>query len=211
MLAGIVRINLYSLIFIFYIDFSGAVGALLVYDISKQVTFENVERWLKELRDHAEANIVIMLVGNKVIMTDWLTDWLTDFKILRQIVYMRVDVGKREGLKREKERRRGRKSERQKEWEKQSGEERQRERERESSCVGAYIRVCVRVWVRRDKEGGYFDWENVCSCMWNRDQFNMRVSEWICINSELLSSPVGVSVVVSYCIIWEGFWVRFRN
>jgi len=43
----------------------GAVGALLVYDISKQVTFENVERWLKELRDHAEPNIVIMLVGNK--------------------------------------------------------------------------------------------------------------------------------------------------
>ncbi len=29
------------------------------------VTYENVERWLKELRDHADANIVIMLVGNK--------------------------------------------------------------------------------------------------------------------------------------------------
>ena len=43
----------------------GAVGALLVYDISKHSTFENVERWLKELRDHAEANIVVMLVGNK--------------------------------------------------------------------------------------------------------------------------------------------------
>lgn len=28
-------------------------------------TFENVERWLKELRDHADSNIVIMLVGNK--------------------------------------------------------------------------------------------------------------------------------------------------
>lgn len=28
-------------------------------------SFENVERWLKELRDHADANIVIMLVGNK--------------------------------------------------------------------------------------------------------------------------------------------------
>lgn len=40
-------------------------GALLVYDISKHSTFENVERWLKELRDHAEPNIVIMLVGNK--------------------------------------------------------------------------------------------------------------------------------------------------
>jgi Ras-related protein Rab-11A len=37
----------------------------LVYDISKHATFENVERWLKELRDHAEPNIVVMLVGNK--------------------------------------------------------------------------------------------------------------------------------------------------
>jgi len=45
--------------------YRGAVGALLVYDISKALTFENVERWLKELRDHAENNIVIMLVGNK--------------------------------------------------------------------------------------------------------------------------------------------------
>lgn len=45
--------------------YRGAVGALLVYDITKQVTYENVERWLKELRDHADANIVIMLVGNK--------------------------------------------------------------------------------------------------------------------------------------------------
>jgi GTPase SAR1 family protein len=41
------------------------VGALLVYDIAKHLTFENVERWLKELRDHADSNIVIMLVGNK--------------------------------------------------------------------------------------------------------------------------------------------------
>jgi len=31
----------------------------------RTVTFENVERWLKELRDHADSNIVIMLVGNK--------------------------------------------------------------------------------------------------------------------------------------------------
>jgi Ras-related protein Rab-11A len=29
------------------------------------VTYENVNRWLKELRDHADNNIVIMLVGNK--------------------------------------------------------------------------------------------------------------------------------------------------
>ena len=32
---------------------------------AKHLTYENVERWLRELRDHADANIVIMLVGNK--------------------------------------------------------------------------------------------------------------------------------------------------
>jgi len=36
-----------------------------VYDIAKHLTYENVERWLRELRDHADQNIVIMLVGNK--------------------------------------------------------------------------------------------------------------------------------------------------
>ncbi|KAH0935197.1 hypothetical protein HID58_012314 [Brassica napus] len=45
--------------------YRGAVGALLVYDITRHVTFENVERWLKELRDHTDASVVIMLVGNK--------------------------------------------------------------------------------------------------------------------------------------------------
>eukprot|EP01029_Cantina_marsupialis_P022695 TRINITY_DN554_c0_g1_i1.p1 TRINITY_DN554_c0_g1~~TRINITY_DN554_c0_g1_i1.p1 ORF type:complete len:214 (-),score=45.98 TRINITY_DN554_c0_g1_i1:186-827(-) len=45
--------------------YRGAVGALLVYDISKHSTFENCEVWLNELRDHADANIVVTLVGNK--------------------------------------------------------------------------------------------------------------------------------------------------
>lgn len=45
--------------------YRGAVGALLVYDIAKHNTYENVNRWLKELRDHADTNIRIMLVGNK--------------------------------------------------------------------------------------------------------------------------------------------------
>ncbi|KAM0062477.1 putative small GTP-binding protein [Helianthus debilis subsp. tardiflorus] len=45
--------------------YRGAVGALLVYDTTRHVTFENVERWLNELRDHSDSNIVIMLVGNK--------------------------------------------------------------------------------------------------------------------------------------------------
>ncbi|CAM8947957.1 unnamed protein product [Rhodiola kirilowii] len=54
--------------------YRGARGALLVYDTTKPTTFENVRRWLKELRDHADANIVIMLIGNK-----------TDLKHLRAV------------------------------------------------------------------------------------------------------------------------------
>lgn len=45
--------------------YRGAVGALLVYDITRHATFENVDRWLKELRGHTDSNIVVMLVGNK--------------------------------------------------------------------------------------------------------------------------------------------------
>uniref|UniRef100_A0A4W6D6H5 Ras-related protein Rab-25 n=1 Tax=Lates calcarifer TaxID=8187 RepID=A0A4W6D6H5_LATCA len=45
--------------------YRGAVGALLVYDVSKHLTYESVERWLKELYEHADPHIVVMLVGNK--------------------------------------------------------------------------------------------------------------------------------------------------
>jgi len=54
--------------------YRGAVGALLVYDISKTATFKNVERWLSELRENASGNIVVMLVGNKC-----------DLKYLREV------------------------------------------------------------------------------------------------------------------------------
>ncbi|XP_074353242.1 ras-related protein RGP1-like [Apium graveolens] len=45
--------------------YRGAVGAMLVYDITKRQSFDHVVRWLEELRGHADKNIVIMLVGNK--------------------------------------------------------------------------------------------------------------------------------------------------
>ncbi|PKA51241.1 Ras-related protein RABA2a [Apostasia shenzhenica] len=48
--------------------YRGALGALLVYDVTKPTTFENVGRWLKELRNHADSNIVIMLIGNKIVL-----------------------------------------------------------------------------------------------------------------------------------------------
>lgn len=41
-------------------------GALIVYDITQKVTYENVGHWLKDLRGHThDKPIVVMLVGNK--------------------------------------------------------------------------------------------------------------------------------------------------
>ncbi|CAI0449045.1 unnamed protein product [Linum tenue] len=48
-----------------HVDDKVVKAQIWVYDVTRHVTFENVERWLKELRDHTDANIVIMLVGNK--------------------------------------------------------------------------------------------------------------------------------------------------
>lgn len=46
--------------------YRGAVGALLVYDITKKATFESVKTmWLRELKENADDSIIIMLVGNK--------------------------------------------------------------------------------------------------------------------------------------------------
>ncbi len=45
--------------------YKGAVGAIIVFDISKQESFNNVEKWMKEIQTGAAENIVILLVGNK--------------------------------------------------------------------------------------------------------------------------------------------------
>lgn len=60
--------------------YRGAVGAMLVYDITKRQTFDHVARWLEELRSHADNNIVIMLVGNKTDLSTLRTVTTEDAK-----------------------------------------------------------------------------------------------------------------------------------
>ena len=45
--------------------YRGAVGAMVTYDIAKLRSFNNIQRWITELREHADPDIVVMLVGNK--------------------------------------------------------------------------------------------------------------------------------------------------
>ncbi|KAK6158928.1 hypothetical protein DH2020_006242 [Rehmannia glutinosa] len=50
--------------------YRGALGAMLVYDVTKRQSFDHVARWVEELRAHADTSIVIMLVGNKADLVD---------------------------------------------------------------------------------------------------------------------------------------------
>lgn len=37
----------------------------MVYDVTKESTFASLRNWLESLKQNAESDIVIMLVGNK--------------------------------------------------------------------------------------------------------------------------------------------------
>ena len=50
--------------------YKGAKGALLVYDITRKSTFENIDNWLIDLRTNADKDILILLIGNKSDLID---------------------------------------------------------------------------------------------------------------------------------------------
>jgi len=47
-----------------------AAGAVLVYDVTRQATFQSCAKWVQEVREGASADTVITLVGNKVDLVD---------------------------------------------------------------------------------------------------------------------------------------------
>ena len=50
--------------------YKGAAGAILVYDVTSLSTFNNIERWLKEIKECASKDIKILMVGNKTDLED---------------------------------------------------------------------------------------------------------------------------------------------
>lgn len=53
-----------------YSHYRRAQGALLVYDVTKEKTFDSVLRWMEELKTQADPDIVIILVANKVDLVE---------------------------------------------------------------------------------------------------------------------------------------------
>jgi Ras-related protein Rab-11A len=58
--------------------YRGAVGALLVYDVTDRNSFNHVPMWLKEVEENAEKDCLIMLVGNKMDLTEQRTVFVKD-------------------------------------------------------------------------------------------------------------------------------------
>ena len=50
--------------------YKGAHGALIVYDITKKHTFDNIEKWYNELVSMCSRDLVVFLIGNKCDLTD---------------------------------------------------------------------------------------------------------------------------------------------
>ncbi|KAF9277224.1 Ras- protein Rab-11B [Mortierella alpina] len=75
--------------------YRAAVGAVLVYDITKRTTFENVNRWLKEFRDHANEKAVGILVGNKSDLSELRavsTDEATRFAAMNNLSFIETSA-----------------------------------------------------------------------------------------------------------------------
>jgi small GTP-binding protein len=69
---GVTSIIIIIIVFIFRnigpMYYQGAAAAILVYDISKKDSFNNIKNWVKELKSRCDPNVVIALVGNKCDM-----------------------------------------------------------------------------------------------------------------------------------------------
>ena len=50
--------------------YKGANGIILIYDITNKQTYENVKNWISQIKEEANPNVIIYLVGNKIDVPD---------------------------------------------------------------------------------------------------------------------------------------------
>ena len=50
--------------------YKGAKGALIVYDITKKDSFQNIDKWIQDLKEFGEEDAAILIVGNKCDLED---------------------------------------------------------------------------------------------------------------------------------------------
>ena len=50
--------------------YKGAKGALIVYDTTQKSSYENIDKWMVEIKDKASKDMKLMIVGNKTDLKD---------------------------------------------------------------------------------------------------------------------------------------------
>jgi len=50
--------------------YRGAMGIMLVYDITNEKSFDNIRNWIRNIEEHAAADVEKMILGNKCDMND---------------------------------------------------------------------------------------------------------------------------------------------
>ncbi|XP_077996973.1 ras-related protein Rab-8A-like [Glandiceps talaboti] len=50
--------------------YRGAMGIMLVYDITNEKSFDNIKNWIRNIEEHAAADVEKMILGNKCDMED---------------------------------------------------------------------------------------------------------------------------------------------
>ena len=50
--------------------YRGAMGIILVYDVSDEVSFQNVNNWMRQIDQNAAENVNRILIGNKCDVSD---------------------------------------------------------------------------------------------------------------------------------------------
>ena len=45
-------------------------GIMLVYDITNEKSFDNIKNWIRNIEEHASADVEKMILGNKCDMND---------------------------------------------------------------------------------------------------------------------------------------------
>jgi len=50
--------------------YKGAKGALVVYDITSKISFENIDKWMMEIKEKSSKDLKLMIIGNKSDLKD---------------------------------------------------------------------------------------------------------------------------------------------
>ncbi|KAJ3448747.1 ras and ef-hand domain-containing protein [Anaeramoeba flamelloides] len=81
--------------------YRGAQGIILVYDVTRRETFENLEDWINEIDMYSSSDVKIMLIGNKIDLKeeeDITKEEGLEFARKHQMMFIQTSAKTKEGI-----------------------------------------------------------------------------------------------------------------